>query len=245
VRTQVQSQEMIQPLILLCHELFIRNALRAALQAAFAEHPFLIRDLPQVPSGIEPDEFVVSEAMKLACNDDKQVLIIGVNRSDTVEKGINCIKFDSLVNFLPHPFTLPDMFDVKDSFKNVGALKCEQKCSAFGIRCSPVNVYGNVYAGKIIYNICHDLSHIPKGTSYSMADLNDFLLIIPHTKVLSLLFKPPYNTETHLIESFLTKMKKLRQLAENKNLAGFDSEFVELFHFESDSFIYFPYLGGE
>ena len=173
---------MMNPVILLSHSNSTRNATRKIFETLYIDPPFLVRNLPEVPAEIDINEFIVSEAMKLACNSDERALILGIEKKDVIEKDIRCDKFDSLVRFLPHPFLLPDVVSMKNSYSPDDSLACEKRCTIFGSRRKPENMSGNIYAGEIIHRICHDLSHIPERLNYTKADLKKFLSIIPVTK---------------------------------------------------------------
>ena len=238
---------MMNSVILLSHSNSTRNATRKIFETLYIDPPFLVRNLPEAPAEIDVNEFIVSEAMKLACNDDERVLILDIDKKDVIEKDILCDKFDSLVRFLPHPFLLPDVVSMKNSYSPDDSLACEKRCTVFGSQCKPENMSGNVYAGGIIHRICHDLSHLPEKLDYTKADLKKFLSIIPATKAIDIesspsktsLFVPAH--ERNLVASFLKELKELQKIAEA--VTKFEDKFETFW--DAESFNDFPFLGGD
>ena len=75
---------MTNPVILLSHSNSTRNATRKIFETLYIDSPFLVRNLPEAPAKIDVNELIVSEAMKLACNNDERVLILGVDKDDVI-----------------------------------------------------------------------------------------------------------------------------------------------------------------
>ena len=187
---------MMNPVILLSPNNNTRNATRKIFETLYIDPPFLVRNLSEAPAEIDVNEFIVSEAMKLACNDDKRVLILGIDKKDVIEKDIRCDKFDSLVRFLPYSFLLPDVLSMLTDLKKQNILKCEESCTA-----GRKKQY-NIYAGKIIHNICHIMSH---------RNAKEFRGIIHFCDILRDIFVPRHDKD--LVASFLVEMEELERLA--------------------------------
>lgn len=231
VAPTLQSNEMTQPVILLCHDRVIRKALRAALQAAVTQYPFSIPDLPEIPKGAEPDEWVVSEAMKLACNHERRVVIIGVDRNNTVEKDIDCTRFHALIKFMPHPFPLPELFEATRAFRSVSGLTCkhrEQENNPLRFPCGPS--YLNIYAGKLIWDTCHALNH---------TNVNDFLSIRPSFDLLTRIHIP-FKSYNH-IPNFQNELTRLYEFAYT-DPDDFERRAISLL--TNATFRDFPFFGG-
>lgn len=215
---------MMNPVILLSPNNSTRNATRKIFETLYIDPPFLVRNLPEAPAEIDVNEFIVSEAMKLACNDDERVLILGIDKKEVIEKDIQCDKFDSLVRFLPHPFLLPDVISMLTDLKKENILKCEESCTA-----GRKKKY-NIYAGKIIYEICHIMSH---------RDAKEFRGIIHFFDILRDIFVPRHDKD--LVASFLVEMEELERLS-----LGFTEDFskyVTAILYQHD-FKDFPFISG-
>ena len=85
---------MMNPVNLFSPNNSARSALRKVCETLYVDLPFLVRNLPEAPAEIDVNEFIVSEAMKLACNDDERVLILGITKKDVIEKDIRFEKLD-------------------------------------------------------------------------------------------------------------------------------------------------------
>ena len=201
------------------------------MQVAVTHYPFSIPDLPQTPTAAEPDEYVVSEAMKLACNQERQVVIIGVDRNNTVEKGIDCARFDALIKFMPHPFTLPQLFEASRAFSSVSGLTCkhrEQENNPLRFPCGPS--YLNIYAGKLIWDICHVLNH---------TKANEFLSIKSRLELISRVHIP-FKSYNH-IPDFQNELTKLYEVAYT-DPDDFERRAINLL--TNATFRDFPFFGG-
>ena len=219
---------------LLCYNQNTQNAMRKVMQAIYPENSFSIPDFLQTPPGIDKKEFLVSEAMKLACNKDQPVIIVGLDKEDTIEKDIHCNRFKSLIKFFPFPVSLADIITFRMFFNNLEGLVCEEKCTAFGVRCNPRSNFGNIYAGEIIRRLGHELDK---------KDLQKFLSSTPYVSTLRDLFIPQHKGESSLVNSYIEEMKKLEKIAKNSK-DKFRKALISTL--ENKLFKDFPYFwGGE
>lgn len=195
---------------------------------------------------IDPKEFLVSEAMKVACYNDIPVIIIGVKKEETFEKDISCNKFHALVSFIPPHTVLTESLAIIGAYPPQIGLVCGQPkpCTAVSGKKS------DTYAGHLIYDICHELSHIG-GLHYTQAELDKFLSIFPAISWIDLnsslnnitLFIPLQNEEVVLVSSFIQEMKKLASIANTGNTADFGNKYDEFYN--NEIFNRFPFIGGD
>jgi len=211
---------MMNPVILLSPNNSARSALRKVLETLYVEPPFTARDLPEAPAEIDVNEFIVSEAMKLACNDNERVLILGINKKDVIEKDIPCDKFDSLVKFFPNPIMLQKLFAVQYSLKPDGDLAYENKCSIFG------SDGFQIYSEKFLDSpICHNLIKNMHPTYVLNEDtLNKFRENVKLLDSLSALFIP--DTDLPRVESFIKELKAILPFAKKDTMEEFRKKYV-------------------
>ena len=179
------------------------RSLEKIIKSVFAEEVSVITEYNNAKETREMKEILVSEAMKLACNTNRTVIVVGVDRNEMMEKDLKCKRFETMVCFVPYPVSLPDIFSRLASSKEYKELDCEKAekaCTVFGNRCR-----GNIYAGEIIWRIGHDLKNmIPE----------IFLSTYPNVSLLEDLFVPQHGEESELIRSYILEMRKLLELAE-------------------------------
>lgn len=216
---------MMNSVILLSHSNSTRNATRKIFETLYIDPPFLVRNLPEAPAEIDVNEFIVSEAMKLACNDDERVLILDIDKKDVIEKDILCDKFDSLVRFLPHPFLLPDVVSMLTDLKKENILKCEESCTADIHESKKIS---NIYAGKVLFVICHELRKKNK---------ESFRKILGQIGLIRKLFVPKHGEELSQVKLFLDKMEHLEKVSDSSQ-----KEFENEAEATIKMFPYFPNL---
>ena len=152
---------------------------------------------PEIPSCADPKEILVSEAMKRACNHNQKVIIIGVNKDDVVEKNIECKYFNHLIEFMPEPVYIPDLFLKIQDDKNKNKICCVRTCSA-DITKDKKN--SNIYAGTILFLICHELK---KKKKEKLSGIKDAI------ETLKKLFIPQHNGEFVQVQLFLSEIANL------------------------------------
>jgi hypothetical protein len=190
--------------ILLSNSETTQRALRKVLGNLFGNAHFVVPDLPMVPPEIDLNEFLVSEAMKLACNNNKRVIILDVDKKNIIEKTISCKRFHSLVGFIPSAKILTNLFQSSDAWKDSVTIPCEMTCTVFERRCNPRNSNGNLYSGSLIFKICHTLSH---------RNIGEISLVMPLIRLIrsNRLFVPLHGDEKDLVDSFLKEIERLYQ----------------------------------
>jgi hypothetical protein len=237
---------MDQSFTILCHTPAARQAMKKVTSALFDESPFVFPDLVEPPADIDPKEYLVSEAMKQACHEDKPVIIVGVEKEEIFEDDISCDKFHALVSFLSPHRALAESMAIIDAYQPQKKLVCGQPepCTALG------GIKSDTYAGRIIYDICHKLSNI-SGFDYTRVELDKFLSILPAIRFIDTsassdgitLFIPLQNGEADLISLFMQEMQRLGMIAETGNADEFGHEYDDFY--ENEQFYRFPFLGGD
>ena len=210
------------------------RSLKKVIESFFAEEVHIVPEYNNAKKSREMEEILVSKAMKLACNDNQKVMIVGVDRKRTLERDLKCSRFDAMIYFFPYPVSLPEIFSTLASFEQYKDFDCEKTCTVFGNRCRPKSAFGNLYAGEIIRRIGHDLEKL---------DPAKFLSAYPNLSLLKNLFVPKHGKESEMVQSYILEMRKLAELAE-KSENQFREAAVKTLG--DELFQNFPYFwGGE
>jgi len=219
--------------VLLSRRKTTQSALRKVLCNLLGNKHLHIPEPAAAPSEIEMTEFLVSEAMKLVCYSNTRVLILDVQKNDTVEKGISCRRFNSLIEFIPSAKALSHLLNSSRSWEVTHELPCEMTCTVFGSRCDPRNSYGNLYSGKVIFKICHQLA---KRNIEKMSSAMPLVRILRSNQ----LFIPAHGRQKALVDSFLDEIETLYQLGSKDDFKKATSSILRKTLYKE-----FPYFYGD